>query len=258
MNPKFHKGCANTGYLKVSGAAERITHDASNYTHNVVLCWSSPHQSLIPPRINRWSPFHMKVEVDSWSSPHSLLTLSTLTVDPLYIDCQSSLHWLLTLSTLYIDCWPCLHWLLILSTLTVDPLYTVHWLLILSTLTVDPLYTVHWLLTLSTLTVDPLYIDCWSSLHWLLIHPPPTGSTEAITFSHESESLVLILSASIVNLPPPGSTVLVTSVVLIIDPPWVDCQSTPLQISTFKSLIYWFVVHVWWLAFLDHMAKTSA
>ena len=127
-----------------------------------------------------------------------------------------------------------------LSTLTVDPLYTVHWLLILYTLTADPLYidcwpSLHWLLILyidcwpslhCTLTVDPLYIDCWSSLHSVSICPPPPGSTEALTFSHEklsvdplhidhrspqdqqrviafsceSESWVLILSTSI---PPP-------------------------------------------------------
>ena len=108
-----------------------------------------------------------KLTVDPLYTVHSLLILSTLTVDPPY-----TVHWMLILSTLtvnplYIDCWPSLHWLLILSTLTVDPLYTEHWLLILSTLTVDPLYTEHWLLILSTLRVDPLYIESWSSLHWL-------------------------------------------------------------------------------------------
>ena len=133
---------------------------------------------------------------------HGLLILSTLTVNPLYIDCWPSLHCTLTVDPLYT-----VHWLLILSTLTVDPLYIDCWPSLHCTLTVDPLYTVHWLLILCTLTVNPLYIDCWPSLHcWPSAH------------------WLLILSTFTVDLPPPGSTV------LIVDPPWVntvDCWSTP-------------------------------
>ena len=130
---------------------------------------------------------------------HWLLTLSTLTVGPPYID--------LTLSTLivdplYIDCWPSLHWLLI------------HLMLTLSTLTVDPLYIECWP---STLTVDPLHVNCQSA--------PPPGSTEAITFSHESESWLLILSTLIIDSPP-GSTVFI-AFVLTVDSLCVDCRSTP-------------------------------
>ena len=135
------------------------------------------------------------MQVDCWSSPHWLLTLSTLTVDPLHI-----------------ECWPSLHWVLTLSTLSVDPLYTVHWLLILSTL-----------LTLSTLTVNPPRInrgDCLFTQKWKL-------TVDSLCVNCWSAP------------PPPGSTVLIASVVLIVDPLRVDCRSTPLQISTFQSLIYW-------------------
>ena len=59
------------------------------------------------------------------------------TVDPLYIDSWTYLHWHLTLSTLYIDCWTSLHSLLTLSTLTVDPLYIDCWPSLHCTLTVD-------------------------------------------------------------------------------------------------------------------------
>ena len=147
-----------------------------------VECWSSLHQSsILLPWINRAIAF--SCESESW-----LLTLSTLTVDPLHNDCWPSVHWLLTLSILLVDCWPSLHWLLILSTLTVDPLHidcwpslpwlltlftltvdcwpSLYWAFILSALTVDCWLSLHWLLTLSALTVD-----CWPSLHWLSISP---------------------------------------------------------------------------------------
>ena len=45
------------------------------------------------------------------------------------------------------------------------------------------------------LTVDPLFVDCQSNL--------PPGPTEVITFSCESESWLLILSLSIIDLPLP-------------------------------------------------------
>ena len=113
--------------------------------------------------------FWTKCTCKSW-----LLTLSTLTVDPLYIDCWPSLHCTLTVDPLYIDSQSSLHWLLNLYTLTVDPLYTVHWLLTLSTLPVDPLY-IHCQSTppgSTVLIASVLCVDCWSSPRRLLIDPP--------------------------------------------------------------------------------------
>ena len=67
------------------------------------------------------------------------------------------------------------------------------------------------------LTVDHLCIDC---------QYPPTRSMEAIAFSHESESRLLITSVSIID--PPGSTLLIASV-SIVDYLSVHCRSTPLH-----------------------------
>ena len=105
--------------------------------------------------------------------------------------------------------------------------------------------------------VDPLHVDCQSppgsteviafsckSESLLLIlsmsivnrQSAPPRSTEAIAFSCKSESWLWILSTLIVNLPPSlGSTVLIVSV-LIVDGPWVDCRSTPL--TDFDFLIF--------------------
>ena len=123
-----------------------------------------------------------------------------------------------------------------------------------------------WLLILSVSIINPpaqdqqrwspfhmkVKVDCWSSPCQLSTCPP--GSTETIAFSNKSESWLLILSTSIIDPPtqdqqrwlpfhmkvtvdcwssprwssthPPGSTVLITSV-LIVDRLCVDCRSTP-------------------------------
>ena len=87
-----------------------------------------------------------------------------------------------------------------------DCLFTRKW-----KLTVDPLCVDHWppppnpprinrgnclFMWKWKLTVDHLHVNHQPS------PPPPPRSTEAITFSHKSESWLLILSVSIVNPPP--------------------------------------------------------
>ena len=150
----------------------------------------------------------------------SLSLHSTLTVDPLYIDCWPSLHCTLT--------WFSLHWLLNLSTLivdplhctlTVDPLYIDCWPSLHCILTVDPLYTVYWLLILSTLTVDCLYINCWSP-------PPPQDQQCWLPLWCWS----LIRPRPTVNWPPQDQQCWSAPGRLSIEP--------PLQISTFESLMY--------------------
>ena len=81
-------------------------------------------------------------------------------------------------------------------------------------------------------TVDPLNSD----------HRSPLGSThEAIAFSHESLSLLLILSTLIID-PPQSTKEAITSTVLIVDPPpGRHCRSTPLH---FESLIYRYIVNM--------------
>ena len=138
------------------------------------------------PRINRGNCLYMQ----KWK----------LTVDPLCqsLICppqdqqrQSPFH-----VKVKVDCWSSLCQSLIPRINRGNHLFMWKW-----KLTVDPLFVNHqspqdqkrW---------SPFHkkvkVDCWSSLHQLLILP---GSTEAITFSHENESWLLILSLSIIDPP---------------------------------------------------------
>ena len=116
----------------------------------------------------RWLPFHVKVEVDCWPSPHWPLTLSTLTVDPLHIDHQSApkdqQRWFPFHTKVKVDCWSSL-----CQSLTPLPprinrgnhLFMWKW-----KLHVDPLHIDHW---------SPQDQKCWLPVWcWLLILP---GST---------------------------------------------------------------------------------
>ena len=97
-------------------------------------------------------------------------------------------------------------------------------------LTVDPLYTVYWLLILSTLTVDPLYIHCWSA---------PPESTEAVTFSHESESWLLVLST------------------FTVDPFYIDCWPCLHWLLTLSALTVDPLYTVHWLLILYFDCQSS-
>ena len=213
------------------GSTEAITFPCESESWLLIL--STSIVDLPPPRINRGDHF----STQKWK----------LTVDPLYIDCWSSLHWLLTLSTLivnppyidywYIDCWPSPHWLLTLSTLTVDPLH------------IDCWPSLHWLLTLSTLIVDPLYIDCWSSLCWSSICPPPRINRGDRLF-HVKVKVDCWSSPHRLSIEPPQDQQCWSPLcwLLILSASTVD--RPPLQISTFQSLIYWFTEqkHYHWLS----------
>ena len=172
----------------------------------------------IPPDQQRWSPFHAEVKVDCWSSL-----------------CRSSIPWIIRGNHLFTKSGS---WLLILSVLIIDlpppsestearlPFHMkVKVDFILSVSIVDPSQSTEvitfshehwsWLLILSVNCQSPLdqqrqspfhtkvKVNCWSSLSII----DPLRSTEAITFSCKSGSWLLILSVSIVGLPPPpGST----------------------------------------------------
>ena len=86
-------------------------------------------------------------------------------------------------------------------------------------LTVDPLYDSCQSASPRINSVDCLYVDCWSSLHQLLIWPLDQQCWLPLCW-------LLILSEVIIDLPL-GSTVLIAST-LIVDPFYVNCQSTPL------------------------------
>ena len=137
-----------------------------------------------------FSPPSTEAKTFSCKSANWLLILSTLTIEPLYI-----------------DGWSCLYWLLTLSTLTVDPLYIDCWSAPPRINRGDHLFMQNW-----KLTVDPLCVD--SKFPPL----PPRINRGNHLFMQKWKLTVDPLHVNHQFLPP---QVLITSV-LIVDPPQVD------------------------------------
>ena len=165
----------------------------------------------------------------------SVTLLSTWTVDPLCIDCWLSPHWLLDVDPLYIDCQSSLHQLLTLSTWTVDPLCIDCWLLTLKSKALKGSNLGKLPPPPRINSVDHLCVDCWSTTGWHCWLPPPPRINSV---NHICVDCWSTPGWHCWLLIPPGSTVSITSV-LVVDLPQVntvDCWSAPPRINSVNTV----------------------